>query len=156
MNEEAAARSPHQDQGWHRRCTQWGQVSREGASPRGPQGEEPAPSHPEAGALQEAGQRPEMWQLEKVGGLPPAPTAEGGGCNKALPRPASSHLDKEKQALQFTTRAVAIDEGNVFGGGGDVPEGAIVVVPEVEIDPPRTESSEMERRGKKDTRVATK
>jgi hypothetical protein len=146
--------APHQDQGWHCRYTQWGMGSHKGASPRGPWGKELTPSQQEAGALNEAGQWPKRQRQEGVGELPLAPTAGDGSCDKVLTHPTSSHPDKEQQGLQLTTSTVTVEEGNVVDGG-DVAEGVIVVVPEVEFDPPQTGSGEIERRGEKDTHVVT-
>ncbi len=86
------------------------------------------PSQQEAWAQQEAGQQPERQQPEGVGGQPLALTEGGGSCNKVPPHPTSSRLDKEQQALQFPSRAVNTEEGNVLVGG-DVPEGFFAVVP---------------------------
>jgi hypothetical protein len=47
------------------------------------------------------------------------------------------------------------DEGNVLVGG-DVPEGVVIVVLEVNLYPPRTGPRKMERHGEEDMRVKAK
>ncbi len=64
-------------------------------------------------------------------------------------RPTSQHLDKEQQTAQLPTSALDTEEGNVLVGGG-VPEGVFVVVPKVDLNPPRTGPGKMERRKEED------
>jgi hypothetical protein len=108
-----------------------GEQIKEGASPRGPPGEELAPSQ------QEAGQRP-----EGIGVPPMASTAVGGGCNKVHLCLISCHPDKEQRTVQLPTSTPNADEGNILIGG-DVPEWVVVLVLEVDLDPPGTGSGKM-------------
>jgi hypothetical protein len=83
--------------------------------------------------------------------MPLAPTAGGGGSKVPL-HPTSHHPDTEQQTIQLPTSTLNADKGNVLVGG-DVPEGVVVVISGVDLDPSRTGPGKMERRGEEDMRV---